>query len=72
MKAYYYWVTERRIAPGAFPEEGLLKVSNFLHQSPIENVGLAWGAVLYDHELSLEEVCKYKLTYGGETYEQDE
>ena len=72
MKAYYYWLTERRVAPGAFPEEGLLKVSNFLHQSPIEDVGLAWGAVLYDHELSLEEVCKYKLTYGGETYEQDE
>lgn len=67
MKAYYYWLTERRVAPGAFPEEGLLKVSNFLHRSPIESVGLAWGAVVYDHELNLEDAVNYGLKFGGET-----
>lgn len=70
-KCYVYYI-QRRIAPESFPTEGVVKVSNYLHPSPLEGIGEAWGAILYNRELTLQELCDYKLKYGGETeYEQN-
>ena len=67
MKGYVYYSTQRPIAPGTCPSKGILKVSNYNYRSPIEGIGKAWGAVVYDRELDLNEVCEYELMYGGET-----
>lgn len=67
MKGYVYYLTQRPIAPGACPTEGILKVSNYDSRYPIEGIGEAWGAVIYNHELSFDEICNYELKFGGET-----
>ncbi len=71
MKGYVYYSTQRPVAPGTCPTEGILKISNYNNRYPIAGIGEAWGAIVYDHELSLEDAINYELKFGGETYEQD-
>lgn len=66
-KCYVYYSTQRPIAPGTCPKEGLQKVCNYSDRIPIAGIGAAWGAVVYDHELSLEDAINYELKFGGET-----
>lgn len=65
-KCYVYYI-QRRIAPESFPTEGVVKVSNYLRPSPIVGIGEAWGAIVYDHELNIEDAVNYELKFGGET-----
>lgn len=67
MKGYVYYSTQRPIAPGTCPKEGLQKVCNYSDRIPIAGIGAAWGAAVYDRELDLHEAIEYELKFGGET-----
>lgn len=67
MKAYVYYATQRPVSIGTCPSKGIQKIVNYNQRTPIAGIGEAWGAVLYNRELDLGEVCAYELKFGGET-----
>ena len=75
MKEYVYYSTQRPIAPGTHPKEGVIQLHNYDKRSPVHTpTGIkdAWGYLIYNRELTLKEVCDYELTFVCEVEKDDE
>lgn len=69
-KLYVYYDMERPLSADTCPQKGLVRYHNYKYTQTIHLDAKAWGYAVYDRELTLHEVCDYKLKYAGE-YEED-
>lgn len=61
-----YYSTQRPLAPGCFPREGVIMVTNFDEKKFCEEIGReAWGYVTYAGDLTPEAVKAYELIREG-------
>lgn len=66
---YWYYMTQRPPAPGAMPKRGLIKSYEYEGRLFVEAIGRkAWGSVVYDRELTAEEIDDYELVPMPEKY----
>lgn len=68
MRLYKYYTTRRPPGPGAIPSKGLRFAKSYGERRGDCMGGMvrAWGWVLYDRRLSMEDIQSYELAYGGE------
>jgi hypothetical protein len=59
---YWYYMTQRPPAPGAQPKRGLIRSFEYEGRLYVEAIGRsAWGSVVYDRELTDDEISDYEL-----------
>lgn len=59
---YWYYTTQRPPAPGAVPKRGLVDMYEYEYRLYVPAIGRkAWGSVVYDRELTQEEIEDYEL-----------
>lgn len=68
-KNYVYYSTQRPIGPGTFPKEGMVTFRNYSRRTPIYGVGMVWGFLYYNRELTIKEMADYELKWAGEVNE---
>lgn len=57
-----YYSTQRPVAPGTFPKEGVQEIQNYDSRTYVEEIGReAWGHIDYSRELSEKEAADYEL-----------
>lgn len=57
-----YYSTQRPVAPGTFPKEGVNSITNFDTRKFIPEINrYAWGYIEYDTQLSGEDAAQYEL-----------
>lgn len=62
MANHAYYMTQRPFSIGAQPKEGLVEVEDFDSRKHIEEIGRdAWSRIVYDRELTEQEVRQYEL-----------
>lgn len=62
MAKHAYYMTQRPFSIGAQPKEGLVEVEDFDSRKHIEEIGRdAWSRIVYDRELTEQEVSQYEL-----------
>lgn len=62
MANHAYYMTQRPFSIGAQPKEGLVEVEDFDSRKHIEEIGRdAWSRIVYDRELTEQEVSQYEL-----------
>ena len=67
MKQYRYYTMRQR--PWSIPCGGLRSICDYRRRREVKtDVGrtYAWGYAQYDRQLTLEEIQRYELAYGGE------
>jgi len=59
---FTYYMTQRPAGPGAQPRDGLIEVCELDQNVPIDGVGRAYSKIVYDRQLTDEEIRDYELT----------
>lgn len=62
MTKHAYYMTQRPFSPGAQPKQGLVESEDFGGGKYVDEVGCkAWSRIVYDRELTEQEVSQYEL-----------
>ena len=57
-----YYSRLRPVAPGTYPTRGVVEIVNFDTREWVEEAGCrAWGYIVYDRELTPDEIDEYEL-----------
>lgn len=59
---YTYYLTQRPAGPGCQPRKGLLDIEDLDDRFVPEINREAWSKVIYDRQLTPEEISQYELT----------
>lgn len=63
MTKHAYYMTERPFGPGCQPKLGLVDAESYDEKTFVDEIGReAWSKLVYDRELSEDEVNGYELT----------
>lgn len=58
-----YYSTQRPVTPGSYPTAGAVSIENYPDKRYCEDIDReAWGHIIYDRELTEQEVSDYELT----------
>ena len=70
-KRFVYYSMHRPIGiVGTCPKEGMVRFHNYDSRVPIYDVGETWGYIVYNRELSINEMSNYELKYAG-SYDEE-